>query len=537
MSILAELPADELASGAAGRGRPEAARLGRRSRRRGGSEPAAGGEVGQGEARAQGRLRVVTLATLRFFPTGRLDVRPPLNELPPVGAAGLDARTDAEAGADTVADVVLDRDADAPWYRIGSSRYEFRLWNLSERPLEGDDPPGTTSLLVSADPRPVLQAGGLPPLAVPDFALPPPPAARVLHLVEIQSLTGFGTGRLCVQYFASASPGWRLLPASAASTGSTQVVVAGAESGEGGSSSGSEGDKVSFAGLAALVLVATTAACAALVAAAADSAAVARKAAISPTSAALLAGCGVALVALALGASRWAFGAAGGGRRCAHAAISMPLEFVLESIGAPSTARPPLSLFLSVLRVEPLGRHTHLGYVHFQPPARAEESMHMAGAFRLAMSRGDLLDDFFVGGMKELHDLRALGIPSGFDAPCLNKYGLRTASSGYVSLRSHTLLQQQPDPSGTSASDKSRPAKALNQGAIARAAAARTASPGGAARRRLPLRAIAGARSLGASESASDRVRKRLQERREAEAAAAASSGNSALVSGETAAT
>ena len=222
MSILAELPADELASGAAGRGRPEAARLGRRSRRRGGSEPAAGGEVGQGEARAQGRLRVVTLATLRFFPTGRLDVRPPLNELPPVGAAGLDARTDAEAGADTVADVVLDRDADAPWYRIGSSRYEFRLWNLSERPLEGDDPPGTTSLLVSADPRPVLQAGGLPPLAVPDFALPPPPAARVLHLVVIQSLTGFGTGRLCVQYFASASPGWRLLPASAASTGSTQ---------------------------------------------------------------------------------------------------------------------------------------------------------------------------------------------------------------------------------------------------------------------------------------------------------------------------
>mmetsp|Transcript_48595 Transcript_48595/g.157499 ORF Transcript_48595/g.157499 Transcript_48595/m.157499 type:complete len:84 (+) Transcript_48595:706-957(+) len=36
----------------------------------------------------------------------------------------------------------------------------------------------------------------------------------------------------------------------------------------------------------------------------------------------------------------------------------MPLEFVLESIGAPSTARPPLSLFLSVLRVEPFGRRS-----------------------------------------------------------------------------------------------------------------------------------------------------------------------------------
>lgn len=139
--------------------------------------------------------------------------------------------------------------------------------------------------------------------------------------------------------------------------------------------------------------------------------------------------------------------------------------------------------------------------------------MHMAGAFRLAMSRGDLLDDFFVGGMKEpcrlrfgrgrggghgnnvssadccrscttfgrwasrrgethhsrlarrqhVHDIAASVTPCRFDAPCLNKYGLRTASSGYVSLRSHTLLQQQPDPSGTSASDKSRPAKALNQ--------------------------------------------------------------------------
>ncbi len=101
--------------------------------------------------------------------------------------------------------------------------------------------------------------------------------------------------------------------------------------------------------------------------------------------------------------------------------------------------------------------------------------------------------------------MRALGIPLGFDGPCLNKYGLQTVAAGVITLRAHTVVQQQPDlaPAGRSA----------NMAALARATASRIAD----GRRAAPFRAVAGARTLGGAESAADRVRKRLQERRESE--------------------
>ena len=46
---------------------------------------------------------------------------------------------------------------------------------------------------------------------------------------------------------------------------------------------------------------------------------------------------------------------------------------------------------------------------------------------------------------QELDDLRALGIPAGFEGPCLNKYGLRTSTVGTIRLRARTVIQQGPE--------------------------------------------------------------------------------------------
>jgi len=80
--------------------------------------------------------------------------------------------------------------------------------------------------------------------------------------------------------------------------------------------------------------------------------------------------------------------------------LSLPLEFSLESEAAPSAARAPLALFLSVIRVEGLGKSTHLGWAQYEPPARAGEICASVHSFRLAMSRSEMLDEAFVGGMQ-----------------------------------------------------------------------------------------------------------------------------------------
>ena len=104
------------------------------------------------------------------------------------------------------------------------------------------------------------------------------------------------------------------------------------------------------------------------------------------------------------------------------------------------------------------------------------------------------LHDFFVGGSTELRDLRSLSIPAGFSDSALNKHGLETVSSGVVVVRCQTLLQQRQQPPAPRG--------------------ARGGAQGAAAGSKLPFRAIIGARALGASETAADRVRKRLDDRR-----------------------
>jgi hypothetical protein len=365
-----------------------------------------------------------------------------------------------------------------------------------------------------------------------DFSMPLPSVTRVHHFLQLESASGFGVGRICIQFFAAASPGWKLLPQHP-STGTTQVAIAEQDARPQATSDGcfdadadTDSATLSTFGLAATFVILTTAACAAAVAAAANSAVgITRSTAVPPSFAAFLAALVVALVAFAVGAAQVVLGTGPGGstrRRNADSVLCLPLEFVLETDGTRPTARPPLSLFLSVIRVEPLGKHTHLGYAQIVPQARAGESVQTVRSFRLALSRAELMDDLFVGGMKELTDLRALGIPAGFDGACLNKYGLQTATGGSVTVRTHTVLHQQPDllggrtASGTGAVGKGTPARA---------------TMGDAIRKSAPFRAIAGARTLGGAESAADRVRKRLQERRESERAASGRASSASAAS------
>ena len=83
------------------------------------------------------------------------------------------------------------------------------------------------------------------------------------------------------------------------------------------------------------------------------------------------------------------------------AVLSFPMELVLESEGPPTSARPPLSLFFSIVSRDAHERMTQLGYAHLAPPAVAGMSVHDVGAWRLSESRTDALRRFFVGGMRD----------------------------------------------------------------------------------------------------------------------------------------
>ena len=78
------------------------------------------------------------------------------------------------------------------------------------------------------------------------------------------------------------------------------------------------------------------------------------------------------------------------------AVFGFPIELLLESVGVPTSARPPLTLFLSVMSIDRWERHRHLGYAHFSP--RAESIGHVVdvSSWRVAESRENALHSFFV---------------------------------------------------------------------------------------------------------------------------------------------
>ncbi|KAL1504677.1 hypothetical protein AB1Y20_008457 [Prymnesium parvum] len=181
------------------------------------------------------------------------------------------------------------------------------------------------------------------------------------------------------------------------------------------------------------------------------------------------------------------------------ATFGFPIELMLESNGLPASARPPLTLFFSVMSVDLWDRHRHLGYAHFSPLAQSGSGVFEVAFWKVAESRGSAMQSFFVGGAEEMRDLRAIALPDGFASPCLNKYGLSTDSSGKMYLRVNTLLQQEQE-TGAGAKARARPVVAEKP-------------PPAVRKQRAPYRAIKDAHTLGASSTAADLVRRRLEER------------------------
>mmetsp|Transcript_17997 Transcript_17997/g.36276 ORF Transcript_17997/g.36276 Transcript_17997/m.36276 type:complete len:168 (-) Transcript_17997:214-717(-) len=154
-------------------------------------------------------------------------------------------------------------------------------------------------------------------------------------------------------------------------------------------------------------------------------------------------------------------------------------------------------------------RMTQLGYVHVAPPAVAGMSAIDARAWRLADTREQALRRFFVGGAEELSDLRSISIPEGFDLStpqCLNKHGLLTTATGTLHLEVNTIIQQQQPPAAPK--PPARPATTARKLDLARSTPADLSS----------LRGVVGVNALARSQTAADRVRQRLEERRRAEA-------------------
>ena len=122
-----------------------------------------------------------------------------------------------------------------------------------------------------------------------------------------------------------------------------------------------------------------------------------------------------------------------------RAVLGFPIELALESEGPPTAARPPLSLFFSVVSRDLHERMAQLGYAHISPPAEAGMRAVEVQAWRLAEERTDVLRRYFIGGTEELADLRALALPDGFDITsqpqCLNKHGLQTVTTGMLHLQ------------------------------------------------------------------------------------------------------
>ena len=191
------------------------------------------------------------------------------------------------------------------------------------------------------------------------------------------------------------------------------------------------------------------------------------------------------------------------------AVFGFPIELSLESDGPPTAPRPPLSLFFSVVSRDAHERMSVLGYAVVSPPPEAGSSEVEVGAWRLGEGRVDSLRRFFVGGTEELTDLRALGLPPGFDMSkpsCLNRHGLQTVSTGSLRVRIHTIVQQQQPPA---------PPKAgvpKTKGDATRKPELRKSRPDMGT-----LKGVFNVSALARSETAADRVKKRLEERRRAE--------------------
>ncbi|XP_039271324.2 tectonic-like complex member MKS1 [Styela clava] len=107
-------------------------------------------------------------------------------------------------------------------------------------------------------------------------------------------------------------------------------------------------------------------------------------------------------------------------------------------------------IFLQVISSDTWGRRRTEGYGYVALPSTPGLHILKAHCWRPTGNAGqesvtNELRRFFIGSSPELEDATYIAVPSNFEGKILNKYGVRTESTGSVTIRINCIVQQQPE--------------------------------------------------------------------------------------------
>ncbi|GAX84925.1 hypothetical protein CEUSTIGMA_g12346.t1 [Chlamydomonas eustigma] len=152
------------------------------------------------------------------------------------------------------------------------------------------------------------------------------------------------------------------------------------------------------------------------------------------------------------------------GRWVAH--LAHPVELELLSRGDIPESKYP-AMMMQVCSYDRFNRHTYEGYGWLSLPGAGRASpasaVHYVHTWRPQSTQRDKLQEFFIGGSKEVDDWSYMLQPFGSATPqskVLNKYGFKTETTGVIKVRLHTLFQQfNPDIEPGSEKNSSSPGR------------------------------------------------------------------------------
>ncbi|KAG1660692.1 hypothetical protein FOA52_015903 [Chlamydomonas sp. UWO 241] len=134
-----------------------------------------------------------------------------------------------------------------------------------------------------------------------------------------------------------------------------------------------------------------------------------------------------------------------------------PIELELVSRNGPVAPNKYPVMLLQVCTFTRMHRYTCEGYgwVSLAEQAVPGCATHYVRTWKPAGSMSDKLQEFFVGGSRELEDLAYAMAPHGSDARVINKYGFKTETTGVVKVRLHAAIQAR-DPSAATGAPPTR---------------------------------------------------------------------------------
>lgn len=99
-------------------------------------------------------------------------------------------------------------------------------------------------------------------------------------------------------------------------------------------------------------------------------------------------------------------------------------------------------LFIEVFSVDDWDRHCIQGYSFLRVPNAPGYTTFTIKTWKPLGTHHDQMRSFFIGGTRELADLKYLTIPDDFNGGVYSKYGMMTESSGQVEIRMNTVYQK-----------------------------------------------------------------------------------------------